>query len=176
MTRVGATAWLAAALVAFATLPSVAETAADLFQGFQAKSNEPVQVNADGLEVYEQGKQRVSVFSGHVVVTRGDTRLEAATVTLYSDIAATTVDAFTRIEAAGGVFVKSKNQTLSGKTAVVNMDTHTITVSGGVVLSQGGNVLTGSQLVVNLVTGRARMEGGKVRGLFTPSSSPKVGQ
>jgi len=178
MTRPRAPAWLIAVVVVVAAAcgPVHAETAADLFSGFQAKSTDPVQVDAESLEVYEQGKQRVSVFSGHVVVTRGDTRLEAATITLYSDAGASRVDAFNRIEAGGGVFVKSRNQTVTGKTAVVNMDTRTITVSGDVVLSQGGNVLTGSQLVVNLATGRARLEGGQVRGLFTPSSPPRVGQ
>jgi lipopolysaccharide export system protein LptA len=172
----GVAAWLAAAFLVAVCGGAVAETATDLFAGFQARSNDPVQVNAEALEVYEEGKQRISVFSGNVVVTRGNTRLEAATITLYSDLAATSVGAFTRIEAAGGVFVKSNDQTVSGKTAVVNMDTRTITVSGGVVLSQSGNVLTGSRLVVNLATGRARLEGGQVRGLFTPASPPQVGQ
>jgi lipopolysaccharide export system protein LptA len=171
-----ASVWLIAIVLTAACGPAGAETAADLFSGFQAKSSDPVQVDAESLEVYEQGKQRVSVFSGHVVVTRGDTRLEAATITLYSDAGATRVDAFNRIEADGGVFVKSKDQTVTGNKAVVDMNANTITVSGKVVLSQGGNVLTGSQLVVNLATGRARLEGGQVRGLFTPSSPPEVGQ
>ncbi len=162
--------------LAVACGPAVADTAADLFSGFQSKSSDPVQVNADSLEVYEQDKQRVSVFSGHVVVTRGDTRLEAATITLYSDAGTTKVDAFNRIEASGGISVQSKDQTVTGEKAVVDMGANTITVSGKVVLSQGGNVLTGNQLIVNLATGRARLEGGQVRGLFTPSSPPKVGQ
>jgi lipopolysaccharide export system protein LptA len=169
-------AWLAAALVIAASGPAAAETAADLFSGFQAKSKDPVQVDAEVLEVYEEGTQRISVFSGNVVVRRGNTTLKAATITLYSDLAAKSVDAFTRIEAGGGIVVKSDDQTVSGKTAVVNMDTHTITVSGSVVLSQGGNVLTGSRLVINLTTGRARLEGDQVRGVFTPSSPPQVGQ
>ena len=176
MKRRGVPAWLAAAAVIAACGPAAAETAAQLFSGFQAQSKDPVQVDAEVLEVYEEGKQRISVFSGNVVVRRGNTTLKAATITLYSDLAAKSVDAFTRIEAGGGVSVKSKDQTVTGKTAVVNMDARTITVSGDVVLSQGGNVLTGSRLVVNLATGRARLEGDQVRGVFTPSSPPQVGQ
>ncbi|MEX0853844.1 MAG: LptA/OstA family protein [Bauldia sp.] len=168
-------ATLLAAAVACAG-PAAAETAADLFSGFQAKSKDPVQVDAETLEVYEEGSQRVSVFTGNVVVRRGNTTLKAATLTLYSDLDAKAVDAFTRIEAAGGVTVQSRDQSVSGKAAVVNMATNTITVSGGVVLSQGGNVLTGSRLVVNLVTGRARLEGDQVRGVFTPNSPPQPGQ
>ena len=171
---------VAAGLAIFAGGNAGAQTAADLFSGFQARSNEPVQVNAELLEVYEEGTQRISVFSGNVVVVRGDTTLKAATIRLYSDLGGelSAVSAFTRIEADGGVFVGSKDQTVTGQAAVVNMDTRTITVSGGVVLSQGNNVLTGNRLVVDLATGRARVEGagGPVRGVFTPSSPPTVGQ
>jgi lipopolysaccharide export system protein LptA len=176
MKRVPFRMGLAAALLVAGTAVAAAETAADLFAGFQARSNDPVQVDAESLEVFEQGDERVSVFRGRVVVTRGVTRLEAGTITLYSKLAGPSIDAFTRIEAAGGVFVKSEDQAVSGDTAEVNMDTRTITVSGKVVLSQGGNVLTGSRLLVNLATGRARLEGGQVRGLFTPSSPSAVGQ
>lgn len=176
MRRRRVAAGLAAAIAIASAGPAAAESAAELFSGFQAKSNEPVRVDAQALEVYEEGEQRVSVFSGNVVVTRGVTTLEAETITLYSDLDATSADAFTRIEADGGIIVRSEDQAVSGDAAVVNMNTRTITVSGGVVLSQGGNVLTGSRLVVNLETGRARLEGGTVRGVFTPNNPPDVGQ
>ena len=146
---------------------------ADLFNGFQAKSKDPVEVNAGSLEISEKGKQRISVFSGNVVVRRGKTVLKAATIKLYSDVNASSVEGFTRIEASGGVFVSSGEQTVTGKTAVVDMKSHTITVSGGVVLSQGGNVITGSRLMVNLATGQARVEqeaGKQIRGIFTPEA------
>ncbi len=163
---------LIAAVLAAAAFPGPANAAtADLFNGFQAKSKDPVEVNADVLDVSEQGQQRISTFKGNVVVRRGKTVLKADTIKLYSDLKATTSDGFTRIEASGGVFVSSGEQTVTGKTAVVNMKTRTITVSGGVVLSQGGNVITGSQLVVNLATGQARVEqeaGKQIRGIFTP--------
>jgi lipopolysaccharide export system protein LptA len=165
--------WLACLMVvALVAVPGTAGAAtADLFNGFQAKSKDPVQVDAGVLEISEQGKQRISVFKGNVVVRRGKTVLKAAMIKLYSGLKSTTPEGFTRIEATGGVFVSSGEQTLTGKTAVVDMTTHTITVDGGVVLSQGGNVITGSRLVVNLTTGRARVEqdaGKQIRGIFTP--------
>jgi lipopolysaccharide export system protein LptA len=163
-------------MVVFTVFPGTAHAAtADLFNGFQAKSKDPVEVNADVLDISEKGNQRISVFSGNVVVRRGDTVLKAAKITLYSDLKASTSEGFTRIEATGGVFVSSKDQTVTGQTATVDMTTHVITVSGGVVLSQGGNVLTGSQLVVNLTTGQARVEqeaGKQIRGVFTPQKAP----
>ena len=41
----------------------------DVFTGFQSNSKDPIQVDAKTLETYEEGKQRISVFSGDVVVT-----------------------------------------------------------------------------------------------------------
>jgi len=174
MTRGLPLALLAAVAIATAD-PAASQTAADLFSGFQAQSDDPVQVDAEALEVYEEGDQRISMFSGGVVVVRGDTTLRAATIKLYSDLAGElAATAFTRIEADGGITVASEDQTVTGRTAVVDMEARTITVSGGVVLSQGGNVLTGNRLVVDLATGRARLEGDQVRGVFTPSSPPQV--
>jgi lipopolysaccharide export system protein LptA len=166
------------AAVAFVVIAGFAAGAAraataDLFNGFQDKSKDPIQVDATVLDITEQGKQRVSEFSGNVVVHRGPTTLKADSIKLYSDINATTSDGFTRIEANGNVFVSSGPQTLTGKTAVVDMKAQTITVSGGVVLSQGTNVITGSRLLVNLATGEARVEqdrGKQIRGIFTPST------
>ncbi len=165
-----------ALLMAFAIagLPGVAAAAtADLFNGFQAKSKDPIKVDAGVLEISEQGKQRVSVFKGNVVVRRGDTLLKADTIKLFSDLNSKTADGFTRIEASGGVYVSSGQQTVTGKTATVDMRTHVITVDGGVVLSQGSNVITGSRLVVNLATGSARVEqdaGKQIRGIFSPGT------
>ena len=166
--------WLSGliAMALAAALPGTAGAAtADLFNGFQAKSKDPIQIDAGTLEISEQGEQRISVFKGNVVVRRGKTMLKADKITLYSDIKSTTPNGFTRIVASGGVFVSSGEQTLSGRTATVDMKTNTITVEGGVVLSQGGNVITGSRLLVNLTTGRARVEqdaGKQIRGIFTP--------
>jgi lipopolysaccharide export system protein LptA len=158
---------LAALLVTLGAGNAGADTAADLFSGFQSKSNDPVQVDAQLLEVFEEGKERISLFSGNVVVKRGDTTLRAASIRLHQDLQGKS-DAFTKIEAEGGISVRSKDQMLTGKAAVVDMKTNTIVVSGGVELSQGTNKLTGTRLVVDLATGRARIEGDTVRGVFTP--------
>lgn len=151
--------------------PALAQGAADIFTGFQAKSNDPVEVDAQSLEIYEEGNQRISVFSGGVEVRRGNTLIRAATIKLFSALDMSSPDAFTRIEAGGDVFVRSGEQTVTGKSAVVDMTTSTIVIGGGVVLAQGTNVITGSRLVVNLATGRARVEqetGKRIRGVFAP--------
>jgi lipopolysaccharide export system protein LptA len=163
---------LLAVLATLATPHAAAaqSSATDIFSGFQTQSKDPIEVNSETLEVYEEGKQRVTVFSGGVTVTRGKTTLKAATIKLFSELEPTSADAFTRIEAAGKIWVNSGDQTVTGASAVVDMKAKTITVSGGVVLSQGSNILTGTRLVVNLATGRARVEG-STRGVFTPGEA-----
>lgn len=162
---------LAAALAG--PLAATAEEAADIFAGFQAKSTDPIEVSSATLEVYEQDKQRVSVFSGGVTVKRGNTTMKAGEIKLYSPLDSKSAEGFTRIEADGKIIVLSGGQKVTGGSAVVDMAASTITVAGGVVLSQGPNVITGSRLVVNLKTGRARVEqapGQQIRGVFSPGN------
>jgi len=162
---------LIALIIATVASPALGDTTADIFGGFQSKSKDPIQVDAQALETYEEGTQRISVFSGGVTVKRGNTLMKAATIKLFSSLDAAAASAFTRIEAGGKISVTSGDQTVTGDSAVVDMKANTITVSGGVVLSQGANVITGSRLVVNLATGRARVEqeaGKQIRGVFSP--------
>jgi len=150
---------------------ALAEGAADIFSGFQAKSDEPVEVDALTLEIFEEGEQRIAVFSGAVVVRRGKTLIKAAEIKLFAPLDTAAPDAFTRIEAVGGVIIRSGDQAVTGKTVIVDMPSQTIVISGGVVLTQGGNVITGSRLVVNMATGRALVEqepGKRIRGVFSP--------
>ncbi|HZP19355.1 MAG TPA: LptA/OstA family protein [Bauldia sp.] len=156
-------------------VPAAAAGASDLFAGFQADSKDPVNVDAAALDVFEEGKQRVSVFSGGVTVTRGATTLKAGSIKLYSslDAKASKTGAFTRIEALGKVFVSSGPQTVTGQKAVVDMASQVITLTGNVVLSQGTSVMTGEKLVVDLRTGRARLEqapGKRIQGVITPET------
>ena len=147
-----------------------ADTASDIFAGFQSKSKDPIQVDAQALEVHEENGQRVSVFSGGVTVTRGNTVMKAGTISLYSGTQGTAANGFSRMEANGKIVVTSSGQSVTGSSAVVDMKTNTITVAGGVVLSQGDNVITGSRLVVNMATGTARVEqepGKQIRGVFS---------
>ena len=160
--------------LAVVVAPAFADSTSDMFAGFQAKSKDPIQVDAQALEVHEEGTRRISVFSGGVTVKRGNTLMKAGTITLYSGTDAAAASAFTRIEASGKISVSSGNQSVTGESAVVDMKANTITVAGGVggvVLSQGQNVITGSRLIINLTTGTARVEqdpGKQIRGVFTP--------
>ncbi|HVZ14800.1 MAG TPA: LptA/OstA family protein [Bauldia sp.] len=180
-------------LFAVAAPAAHADEAADIFQGFQAKSSDPIQVDAAALETYEQDNQRVSVFSGGVTVKRGNTTMTADTIKLYSPPGANLTSSntpaganaatqaaapaangsFDRIEADGHIVVVSGPDKVTGDDAVVDMKANTIVVTGTVVLSQGPNVISGNKLTVDLSTGRARVDqqpGKQIRGVFSPSS------
>jgi lipopolysaccharide export system protein LptA len=149
----------------------------DLFSGFQTNSKDPVHIDADSLDIREDGNQRISVFSGGVVVKRGPTTMKAKTIKLYSDKQQKTQgSAFSRIEAAGPVYVNSADQTVTGDSAVVDMATQIITLTGNVVLTRGKtDVAKGSVLVVNLKTGAANFKnepGKRIQIVIQPDEKP----
>jgi len=57
-----------------------------------------------------------------------------------------------KIEASGGVAVKSKDQVASADKAIVDMDTQIASLSGNVSVSQGNNIITGCQITINMKT------------------------
>jgi lipopolysaccharide export system protein LptA len=193
-------AWLVAAMLLPATVDSGFGQSAggtpggDVFTGFNAKSKDPIQVDAKTLEVFEENKQRISVFTGDVVVTRGPTVMHASKMKLYSDVAAKDAKAaggskaaggaggpggnFTRIEAFGPVTVTSADQSATGANAVVDMKTHILTLSGNVVLTRGKDVATGDRLIVDLQTGRAKIDqapGKPIRVIISPETASTAG-
>lgn len=148
-------------------------------QGFAQNRDEPVRINADNLEVRD--KEKVAVFSGNVVVQQGDTTLRTRDLLVHYDgdganpaaAAGTPMESgqIRRLEATGGVVVRTKDQTASGETGVFEMKTNTVTMDGSpVVLTQGPNVIRGRKLVVNLITGVSSFQGGRVESLIIPGS------
>jgi len=188
---------LASALVLLGSLaagPALAQgqNVPNALQGFARNRNEPVRINANSLEVRD--KEKIAVFSGNVVVTQGDTTLKSKDLKVYYDgsVAPGTMPAPTapaqggasadatdpmksgqirKLEALGGVLVKTRDQTASGDSGTFEMKSQTVTLTGKpVVLTQGPNVIRGQRLVVDLVTGVSRFEGGRVESLIVPGS------
>src|SRR5262249_23431405 len=163
--------------------PAPASGAGDIFTGFQANSKDPIQVDAKTLETYEEGKQRISIFTGNVIVTRGPTVMKATSMKLFSapsgakdppDKRPKTGGGFTRIEATGPVLVTSGDSSITGANAVVDMKAQLITLTGNVVLTRGKDVATGDKLTVDMRTGRARIEqtpGKAIRVLISPDTA-----
>ncbi len=170
---------LAAALVAAAAGPSAsqeqekARQSARLpqaFEGLGVSSSDPIQFEAETLEVREQ--DRTAIFTGNVVVRQNETVLKTArlVVTYAAETAGAGAQQVERLEATGDVLVTSGPQTASGEAAVFDTQANTIVVTGNVVLTQGANVIRGPRLVIDIESGQARMSGGRVQMLIEPKS------
>tara|TARA_R110002167_G_scaffold81858_5_gene223790 strand:- start:2517 stop:3107 length:591 start_codon:yes stop_codon:yes gene_type:complete len=161
-------------LVAFLVSgPAMAQDVSDAFSGLSSSSKDPIEIEADELEV--QDRDKTAVFRGNVRLVQGPTTLRASSITVYYAGRATgTNQQISKVEARGPVRVTNLDQTASGDLATFQMATQILTLTGNVILTKGSNELRGQRLIVNLKTGESRVEapnnksGGRVRGVFLP--------
>lgn len=143
-----------------------AQTFSDAFAGFGSNDGAPIDIEASELRV-EDGNS-TATFVGNVVVTQGETSLKTERLKVFymGSGAKQTGDSavqqrISRLEAAGGVFISSKDQTARGDAASFDMNREVMVMTGReVVLSQGPNVVVGNKLTVNLKTGQANLSAG----------------
>ncbi len=146
---IGATA----ATVAFAALAHAQEPVSAL-RGHN--SNAPVDVTSDRIEVQDRADR--AIFAGNVRVRQADLTMEAQRVTVaYSTGGGIQIN---RIEAAGGVVVRSPSETARGQFGIYDTDRKLITLIGAVQLVRGGSQVNGARLVIDLDSGRAVIDGG----------------
>lgn len=177
---------VAVALLARPAVAQVQNNVPNALQGFAANRDQPIQIDANSLEVMDQEKK--AVFSGNVVVKQGDTTMHSKELVVFYDgkdgpaaAAAPTPgnpissSAIRRLEINGGVVVNTKEQTATGDQGVFETKSNSITLSGNpVVLTSGPNVIRGKRLVVDLTTGTSRFEGGRVQSLIVPGSMKQM--
>ena len=145
----------AAAIVALA--PAISQTSA--LKGHN--SNAPVDVAADRIEVQDRADR--AIFSGNVVVRQAELTLNAPRLTVaYSNAGGIEID---RIDASGGVTVRSPSETATGQYAIYDIDSRLITLIGGVTLVRGDSRVNGGRLVINLRDGTAVIDGGAPAGV-----------
>lgn len=147
--------------------PALAQEAPaeDPFADVAADRTQPISVSADeGTANFET---ETAVYSGNVVVTQGDLKLRANTLTIKAP-----KGAIATIEADGGIVLTSKSGDATASRASYDVPARRVTLSGNVVLTQGDNVLRGNLLTVNLDSGIAELTAsganGRVEGLFLP--------
>lgn len=151
------------------------------FEGFSGRGDQPVNIEADRLDVQEL--QQTATFAGNVVVVQGTSKLQTNKLTIFYEKggdqkaaqAAPQGDVVTgrqikRLEAEGNVIVTSGEQKATGNRGVFNMATNKAQLIGNVVVTQGINILKGDVLHVDLTTQTSRVEstnnGGRVQGVF----------
>jgi lipopolysaccharide export system protein LptA len=155
-------------------LPAGAQNFGGAFAGMRNR-DEPVQIEADRLEVADQ--QGVADFVGNVSVLQGSTLLKTKRLKVYYVRGSAGTPGpnsnVRKIEATGGVAVRSNDQKASADTATVDLQAQTAVLSGNVIISQGDNVVTGCVLNVNLATNAATLVpcSGRVKMIVSPKSA-----
>jgi lipopolysaccharide export system protein LptA len=168
---------------------AVAGTAALAQQGQQPVSalkghdgNAPVDVTADRIEVQDSADR--AIFAGNVHVKQGELALDTERLTVaYSGGPSNNGGVqIRRLDAAGGVVVRSPSETAKGDFGIYDLDRKLITLIGNVQLTRQNDHVSGARLVIDLDTGRAVIDGGppgvnqsggRVTGHFTvPQKQP----
>lgn len=119
-------------------------------------TNAPIDVAADRIEVQDRADR--AIWSGNVVVRQEQLTLEAQRLTLaYSTAGGLEID---RLDASGGVVVRSPSETARGNFGVYDIDRRLITLVGDVRLERRGSSLSGGRLTIDMNSGRAVVDGG----------------
>jgi lipopolysaccharide export system protein LptA len=145
-------------LVASLALPvaaaAVAQEPVSALKGHN--SDAPIDLTADRLEVQERADR--AMFSGNVTVKQDELTLDTSRLTVaYSSSGGVQIK---RLDASGGVTVRSPSETARGTFGIYDLDRKLITLLGDVVLQREGSSISGQRLVIDLDTGRAIIDGG----------------
>jgi lipopolysaccharide export system protein LptA len=123
-------------------------------------SNAPVDVTADRIEVQDRADR--AIFAGNVHAVQAELSLETPRLTVaYTGGGGDNSNVqIHRLDAAGGVVVKSPSETARGDFGIYDLDRKLITLIGNVQLNRENNQVNGSRLVIDLDSGRAVVDGG----------------
>ena len=134
----------------------------------------PVDVAADRIEVQDRADR--AIFSGNVQVRQGALQLTTPRlIVVYASAGGIEIK---RLEASGGVQLRSPSESARSQYAIYDLDRRLVTMIGGVTLNRGQSRVNGGRLVLDLDSGRAVMDagtpgaptgqsGGRVTGRFT---------
>jgi lipopolysaccharide export system protein LptA len=123
-------------------------------------TNAPVDVSAQRIEVQDRADR--AVFSGNVHAVQAEMTLDTPRLTVaYSNAQGGNGNPqIQRLDASGGVVVKSPTETAKGDFGIYDLNRKLITLIGNVQLNQQQNQVNGSRLVIDLDSGRAVVDGG----------------
>lgn len=159
------------------TAPAMSQEAVSSLKGHNSRA--PVDVAADRIELQDRSDRAVLI--GNVEIRQGDLTLSAPRVTVaYTRSGGTEIQ---RLDASGGVTVKSPSETARSQFAIYDFNRQQITMIGNVAVDRNGSKVSGGRLVLDLNSGRASMDGaspagtrgsnGRVTGRFTvPNRTP----
>ena len=135
------------------------------FGGLKTDTTLPVEVTADQLTVNQA--DGMAEFTGSVLVSQGEMRLEAGAVKVEYGTDGTGI---ARLVATGGVVLAAGKDAAEASSATYTVGTGEVVLEGGVLLTQGQAAISGDKLIISLKTGLGRMEG-RVTTTFTPGGN-----
>lgn len=122
-------------------------------------TNAPVDVSAERLEVQDRADR--AVFVGNVHAVQQDLTLDTPRLTVaYSGGTGGNNVQIQRLDASGGVVVRSPSETAKGDIGIYDLNRKLITLLGNVQLNRQDNQINGQRLVIDLDSGRAVVDGG----------------
>jgi len=136
-------------------------------------SHEPIAVSADSL-VFDN-RTRVLTYTGAVVVTQGDMKLESRTLTVSLDDQADS--RLKEVVAAGEVRLSKGTRWATAGRAVFDQVARTVVLSEKPVLHDGPNRVSGEQVIVYLDEERSEVKGGtgRVQAVLVPPQNGTPG-
>ncbi|QIG48641.1 hypothetical protein G5V57_13455 [Nordella sp. HKS 07] len=156
--------------LAFGGLGASAQTVDMSAATQESKTPRNVDIEADTMEILDE--QKKAIFKGNVNAKRGDVTLKTDTlVVTYEeqlDAKGEKKTEVTLLDADGNVVIVTAKQTVTGKTAHMDVKANKLWVKGGAKVLQGKTVMNGEQLFVDLKTNKSEMTGGRVKGSFVP--------
>src|SRR3546814_15591879 len=123
-------------------------------------SKQPVDVDADRIEVHD--RQDRAVFSGNVKVRQGNLAIDAARLRVAYRNASGQGLEILRIDADGGVQVRSPSESARGDYGIYDLNSRIITLIVVVSLNPGDTQARGKRPGIDLNPGLSTPDGGKV--------------
>lgn len=143
-----------------------AQGMSDAFKNFGSNTKDPIQIEADSLEVRD--RDAYALFAGNVQVRQKGTTLKTARLKVFYEgkvgqAAGASSQRIRRFEAEGKILIAQGDQSVSGEAGWFDMRADQAMLTGGVVLTQGKNVARGERLSIDLKTGQYKLDGTKGR-------------
>ena len=119
-------------------------------------SDAPIDVSSDRIEVQDRANR--AVFAGNVIARQAELTMLTSRLTIaYTSGGNVQIQ---RLDASGGVIVRSPSENARGNFGVYDLERKLITLIGAVQLNRGGSQINGQRLTIDMRTGRAVVDGG----------------
>ncbi len=164
-------------MLAMFTSFAQAQVSGGAFNGFKQNSKDPIQIEADELEVIDA--KSTAIYKGNVKIRQGASLITTSRLdVIYDKNGDGGQGDIKQLNLSGGLVATSKGNTAQADKGVFYVKSEDIILEGRVVVSQGKNIAKGCRLEANLKTNLAKIKAcskkkGRVTTVFTPGSQKK---